>query len=160
MSCCLELGCSRVAVWYLVASHSSGNGPPMRSYSPCAVTKFCVRVTRFERFDGQLPRVLSGRTRKGRRVRAMSFGQRLGELRHAHAAMLVAQGEHPEVIQLRLGHWSPCQLGPVHATDDAPTLQRQARAISIRKSDLGSTNATTDQTHRQCHILCLAESTA
>ena len=28
------------------------------------------------------------------------------DLRHTHAAMLIAQGEHPKVIQLRLGHSS------------------------------------------------------
>jgi integrase len=27
-------------------------------------------------------------------------------LRHTHAAILIAQGEHPKVIQLRLGHSS------------------------------------------------------
>jgi integrase len=40
-------------------------------------------------------------------VRA-SVGQplRFHDLRHSHAAMLIAQGEHPKVIQLRLGHSS------------------------------------------------------
>ncbi len=31
---------------------------------------------------------------------------RLHDLRHTHAAMLIAQGEHPKVIQLRFGHSS------------------------------------------------------
>jgi integrase len=31
---------------------------------------------------------------------------RFHDLRHTHAAMLIAQGEHPKVIQLRLGHSS------------------------------------------------------
>jgi integrase len=37
-----------------------------------------------------------------------SVGEPLGfqDLRHSHAAMLIAQGEHPKVIQLRLGHSS------------------------------------------------------
>ena len=40
-------------------------------------------------------------------VRA-SIGEplRFHDLRHTHAAMLIAQGEHPKVIQLRLGHSS------------------------------------------------------
>ena len=33
-------------------------------------------------------------------------GLRLHELRHTHTAMLIAQGEHPKVIQSRLGHAS------------------------------------------------------
>jgi integrase len=28
------------------------------------------------------------------------------DLRHTHAALLIAQGEHPKVIQVRLGHAS------------------------------------------------------
>ncbi len=37
-----------------------------------------------------------------------SVGQplRFHDLRHTHAAILIAQGEHPKVIQLRLGHSS------------------------------------------------------
>jgi len=37
-----------------------------------------------------------------------SVGQplRVHDLRHTHAAILIAQGEHPKVIQLRLGHSS------------------------------------------------------
>ena len=31
---------------------------------------------------------------------------RFHDLRHTHAAILIAQGEHPKVIQLRLGHSS------------------------------------------------------
>lgn len=31
---------------------------------------------------------------------------RFHDLRHTHAAMLIAQGEHPKVIQNRLGHSS------------------------------------------------------
>jgi integrase len=31
---------------------------------------------------------------------------RFHDLRNTHAAMLIAQGEHPKVIQLRLGHSS------------------------------------------------------
>jgi len=31
---------------------------------------------------------------------------RFHDLRHTHAAMLIAQGEHPKVIQSRLGHAS------------------------------------------------------
>ena len=31
---------------------------------------------------------------------------RFHDLRHSHAAMLIAQGEHPKVIQNRLGHSS------------------------------------------------------
>lgn len=31
---------------------------------------------------------------------------RFHDLRHTHAALLVAQGEHPKVIQSRLGHTS------------------------------------------------------
>lgn len=31
---------------------------------------------------------------------------RVHDLRHTHAAMLIAQGEHPKVIQNRLGHSS------------------------------------------------------
>ncbi len=31
---------------------------------------------------------------------------RFHDLRHTHAALLIAQGEHPKVIQLRLGHSS------------------------------------------------------
>ena len=39
---------------------------------------------------------------------AASVGQplRFHDLRHTHAAILIAQGEHPKVIQLRLGHSS------------------------------------------------------
>ena len=33
-------------------------------------------------------------------------GVRFHDLRHTHAAMLIAQGEHPKVIQSRLGHAS------------------------------------------------------
>ena len=32
--------------------------------------------------------------------------ERARHLRHTHAAILIAQGEHPRVIQLRLGHSS------------------------------------------------------
>jgi integrase len=39
---------------------------------------------------------------------AASVGEpcRFHDLRHSHAALLIAQGEHPKVIQGRLGHAS------------------------------------------------------
>ncbi len=52
------------------------------------------------------------RTNFRRRIRipatqAVSLdGVRFHDLRHTHAAMLIAQGEHPKVIQSRLGHAS------------------------------------------------------
>jgi integrase len=38
--------------------------------------------------------------------RAGLAGVRIHDLRHTHAAWLIAQGEHPKVIQARLGHAS------------------------------------------------------
>jgi integrase len=38
--------------------------------------------------------------------RSVSEPMRFHDLRHTHAAMLIAQGEHPKVIQNRLGHSS------------------------------------------------------
>jgi integrase len=53
-------------------------------------------------------RLTNMRRRQWRPAVAMSVGapMRIHDLRHTHAALLIAQNEHPKVIQARLGHAS------------------------------------------------------
>ena len=55
---------------------------------------------------GRFGGVTSGAASGCRRERLLSANPAFHYLRHSHAARLIAQGEHPKVIQERLGHAS------------------------------------------------------
>jgi integrase len=62
----------------------------------------------FTSAEGGLIRWTNFRRRVWQPAVAASVGEpcRFHDLRHSHAALLIAQGEHPKVIQGRLGHAS------------------------------------------------------
>lgn len=62
---------------------------------------------------------------------------RFHDLRHSHAALLIAQGEHPKVIADRLGHASPTVTMSVYAhlfpglDEDAAARLDQSRSAVL-----------------------------
>jgi integrase len=73
---------------------------------------------------------------------------RFHDLRHSHVAALIAQGEHPKVIQTRLGHSSIKvtldQYGHLFEGLDEAAAARLDEVLAAQRADQGGTKR--DQT--------------